>query len=56
MKADFTKFLGPLPTDPPPYVEPADAKPLVEPDAAEVCRVKLEVAKRQAANYDEAKR
>ncbi len=54
MKADFSKFLGPLPTDPPPYVEPVDAKPLVEPDPEMVCRVKLEVAKRQARNYDEA--
>lgn len=48
MKADFMKFVGPLPTDPLPYEEPKGARPLAAPDAALVCHTRLELAKREA--------
>lgn len=53
MKADFSKFLGPQPGDPPKYIEPKDAKPLQDADPATTCRIRLALAIRQARQHEQ---
>jgi len=56
MKADFSKFLGPLPSDPPKYIEPEGAEPLKDADPAVACKIRLELARREQRQYEEARR
>ena len=48
MRADFSKFLGPLPTDPPKYVEPEGSKPLQDADLSMVSTIRHKLAIREA--------
>lgn len=51
MRADFSKYLGPLPTDPPKYVEPEGAtplKPLTDTDMSTVSTIRHKLAIREA--------
>ena len=52
MKADFTRYLGPLPSDAPKYIEPEDSEPLKAPDPAVANKIRLELARRQRRLLD----
>lgn len=52
MKADFTRYLGPLPSDAPKYIEPEDSEPLKDPDPAVANKIRLELARRQRRLLD----
>jgi hypothetical protein len=52
MKADFTKFLGPLPSDPPKYIEPQGAEPLKDADPATTCLIRRTLAIQEAQRLE----
>lgn len=51
MRADFSQFLGPLPTDAPAYEQPKDSKPLkplTDTDMSTVSTIRHKLAIREA--------
>ncbi len=56
MKADFSKFVGRDPTFHLPPEPPKDWRQLEEADPATACKIRLELARREQRQYEEARR